>query len=81
MFLDESNFQVFQIGSTTVSPRSSDGFDPRWIIPTAKHAESVMVWQRFSGKMERAGLYFLPKDKKMNADAFAGTRIELLPHS
>ena len=35
LFSDESNFQVCKMGSTTVQcPRSSDRFDPRYIVPT-----------------------------------------------
>ena len=45
MFSDESNFQVFQMGSTIVKrPRSSNRFDPLYIGPTVKHV--VMVWGR-----------------------------------
>ena len=50
MFSDESNFQVFRMGSTTVQcPRSSDRFDPWYTVPTVKHPESIMLWGSFSG--------------------------------
>ena len=69
LFFDESNFQVFKMGSTTVwRPRSSDRFDLRYTIPTVKHPQSVMVWECFSGEKGRGGLHFLPKNKKMNAE-------------
>ena len=65
MFSDKSNLQVFKVGSTTVRrPRSSDCFDPRFAVLTVKHPQSVMVWGCFSGVK---GLYFLAKNKKMNA--------------
>ena len=71
MFSDESNFQVFKMGSTTVRrPRSSDHFDPRYTVPTVKHPQSVMVWGCFSGEKGRGGLHFLPKNKKMNAELY-----------
>ena len=57
------------MGSTTVRrPTSSDCFDPRYTVSTVKHPESVMLWGSFSGEKGRGGLYFLPKNKKMNAD-------------
>ena len=71
MFSDESNFQVFKMGSTTVwRPRSSDRFDPQYTVPTVKHSQSVMVWKCFSGEKGRGGLHFLPKNKKMNANLY-----------
>ena len=71
MFSDESKFQVFKMGSTTVPhPRSSGRFDPRYTVPTVKHPQSVMVWGYFSGEKGRRGLYFLPKNKKMNAEFY-----------
>ena len=71
MFSDESNFQVFRMGSTTVRhSRSSDCFDPRYTVPTVTHPESVMLGGSFSGEKGRGGLYFLPKNKKMNADLY-----------
>ena len=71
MFCDESNFQVFKMGSTTVRrPRSSDRFDHRFTIPIVKHPQSVVVWGCFSGEKGREGLYFLPQNKKMNAELY-----------
>ena len=71
MFSDESNFQVFRMGSPMVRrSRSFNRFDPRYTVPTVKHPDSVMVWGAFSGEISRAGLYFLPKSKKMNGDAY-----------
>ena len=71
MFSNKSNFQVFKMGSTTVwCPRSSDHFDPTYRVPTVKHSQSVMVWGCFSGEKGRGGLYFLPNNKKMNADLY-----------
>ena len=68
IFFDESNSQVFKMGSTTVRrPRSSDHFDPRYTVPTVKHRQLVMVWECFSGEKGRGGLYLIPKNKKMNA--------------
>ena len=65
MFSDEINFQVFRVGSPMVRrPHDSNRFDPRFTVPTIKHPDSIMVWGAFSGEMGRAGLYFLPKNKK-----------------
>ena len=59
------------MGYTTVRcPRSPDPFHPQHTVPTVKQVKYVVVWVRFSGKMGRAGLYFLPKNKSMNADAY-----------
>ena len=77
MFSDESNFQVFRMGSTTVPrPRTSDRFERRYTVPTVKHPESVILWGRFSGNKERGGLYFLPKNKKVNADLYVKVLVE-----
>ena len=71
MFSDESNFQVFKMRCTTVRcPISSDRADPRYTVPTVEHLQLVMVWGGFSGEKERGGLYFLPNNKKMNADLY-----------
>ena len=72
MFFNESNFQVFKMGYTTVQcPRSSDHFDSRYTVLTVvKHLQSAMVWGCFSGEKGRGGLYFLPNNKKMNADLY-----------
>ena len=68
IFFDESNFQVFKMGSTALRrPRSSDHFDPRYTVPTVKHQLLVMVWGCFSGEKGRGGLYLIPKNKKINA--------------
>ena len=71
MFSDESNFQVFRVGSPMVRRlHDSNRFDPRFTVPTVKHPDSIMVWGAFSAEMGRAGLYFLPKNKKMNSDQY-----------
>ena len=77
MFPNESNFQVFKMGSTTVRhPRSSDRFDPPHTVPTVKHPQSVMVCRCFSGEKGKGGLYFLPKNKKMNAKVYLQVLVE-----
>ena len=71
MFSDESDFQVFKMGSTTVRrPRSLGRFDPRYTVLTVKHPQSVMVWGCFSGEKGRRGLYSLLQNKKMNAELY-----------
>ena len=71
MFLDENNFQVFRVGSPLVRhPHAFNRFAPRFTVPTVKHPNLIMVWGTFSGEMGRAGLYFLPKNKKMNSDQY-----------
>ena len=37
---------------------------------SVKHLDSIMVWGAFSREMGRAGLYFLPKNKKMKSDQY-----------
>ena len=65
IFLSESNFQVFRVRSSIVRRlHASKRYDPRFIVPTVKHPDSIMVWGAFSGEMVKAGLYFLPKNKK-----------------
>ena len=71
IFSDNSNFQVFKMGSTTVwHPRSLDRFDPRYTVPTVKHPQSAMVRGCFSGEKGRGIQYFLPQNKKMNAELY-----------
>ena len=74
MFFDKSNFQVFKMGSTTVC-----SIQDHLITLTLdtqcqllKHSQSVivLVWGCFSGEKGREGLYFLPNNKKMNADLY-----------
>ena len=50
----------------------SDRYDPRFTIPTVKHAPSVMVWGGFSNR-GRAGLHFLPKGVTMNSVQYCQT--------
>ena len=70
-FSDESNFQGFRVGSPMVRrPRAFNRFDPRFTVPAVKHPVSIMEWRAFSGEMGRAGLYFWPKNKKMNSDQY-----------
>ena len=57
----------------------SNKFDPRFTVPTVKHPDSIMVWGAFSGEMGRAGLYFLPKNKKMNSDQYVKVLEEHMP--
>ncbi|MPC33188.1 hypothetical protein E2C01_026531 [Portunus trituberculatus] len=40
-----------------------DETQSRW----RKTPDTVMVWSAFSGKMERSGLYFLPKNVTMKS--------------
>ena len=59
------------MGSTTVwHSRLSDHFNPQYTVPTVKHSQSVMTWGCFSGEKGRGSLYFLPKNKKMNAELY-----------
>ena len=61
MFSDESNFQVFRMGSTTVRrPKSSDRLT---LGITVKHPESVMLWESFSGDKRRT---FFSSEKQKN---------------
>ena len=65
MFSNESNFQVFKMGSTTKRhPNLSGSFDPRYTVPTIKHLQPVMVWGMFFwGKRQERPVLSPPKQK------------------
>ncbi len=70
MFSDESMFRQFGNFNTTVRrPSGSSAYSPQYVVPTVKHAPSVMVWGAFSAKGQ-AGLFFLEKNTTMNADCY-----------
>ena len=55
-------------------PPVSNGFASKYTIKTVKHPDSVMLWGAYSGKMGKAGVYFVPKKCTMNSELY----IELL---
>ena len=83
MFSDESNFQVFRMGSTTVRcPRSSDCFDPWYMIPTVKHPKSC-GGEVFLVTKEGEDFTFFQQTKKQMplCEGFEGAFAQLLLHS
>ncbi|KAK4323716.1 hypothetical protein Pmani_005597 [Petrolisthes manimaculis] len=66
MFSDESTFRLVRMASKTVRrPSGVSRYDPKYIVKTVKHPDSVMVWGSFSGYKGSGGLYFLPKNVTM----------------
>ena len=65
MFSDESSFNVVRCKARKVRRPVGERFNPKFITPTVKHPESVMVWGCFSGVGGRGGLFFLPKKVTM----------------
>lgn len=71
LWSDESTFSIILKGRQRVRrPSSSSRFDPRFTQKTVKHSDSVMVWGCFSGAKGRGTLFFLPKNKTMNAEQY-----------
>lgn len=71
MFSDESTFKCIRSASNRVRrPEGSNRYDPKYTIKTVKHPDSVMMWGAYSGKMGRAGMYFLPKKCTMNGERY-----------
>lgn len=72
MFSDESNFKCMKGTLGRVRrPSGSNRCDPRY-TKTVKHSDYVMVWDAFSGRMGRDGLYFFPKNETMNGSKYIG---------
>ena len=68
MFSDESTFRQFGNYNITVwRPSGSSPYEPKYVVPTVKHAPSVMVWGAFSAQ-GRAGLAFL--NEPMNSERY-----------
>ena len=75
MFSDESMFKCIRSACNRVRcPPGSNRFASKYTIKTVKHPDSVMLLGAYSGKMGRAGVYFLPKKCTMNSERY----IELL---
>ncbi|XP_076811815.1 uncharacterized protein LOC143458825 [Clavelina lepadiformis] len=63
MFSDESTFRLVRgVPKMVRRPSTASRYDPKYTVKTMKHPGSVMVWGAFSGNMDRAGLYFLPRN-------------------
>jgi transposase len=71
MFSDESTFHLVNSKGTTVRrAKGISRYKQRYTIPTVKHSERVMVWDCFSRKKGRGGLYFLLKNPTMNGERY-----------
>ena len=65
MSLDESNFQVFRVGSPLVRrPHASSRFDPRFTVPTVSTRIQSWYGELFLGKW--AGLACISCQKQKN---------------
>ena len=75
MFSDESTFKCIRSSCNRVRhPPGSNRFASKYTFKTVKHPDFVMLWGTYSGKMGKAGVYFLPKKCTMNSERY----IELL---
>ena len=70
LFSDETIIKQFaNRGSAKVRRPPGKRYDPRYIIPTVKHSNSVMIWGSFS-MSGRGNLWFLPANTTMNASNY-----------
>ena len=51
-------------------PSSASRYEPKFTIKTMKCPGSAIVWGAFSGNLDRAGLYFLPKNVTMKESMY-----------
>ena len=71
MFSDESTFKCLRSACNRVRrPPGSNRFASKYTIKTVKHPDFVMLWGAYSGKMGKAGVYFLPKKCTMNSERY-----------
>jgi transposase len=69
IFSDESTFCLVNPRSVTVRRgKAMNQYKHKFVLKTVKHSESVMIWGCFRGKKGHGGLYFLPKNCKMNEE-------------
>lgn len=66
MWSDESSFQQYSSKKQYVRRPSGQRYGERFVVPTVKHSESVMVWGCFSWK-GRGTLEFLNKNERMTS--------------
>jgi len=66
MWSDESSFHQFGITKQFVRRPTGARYNERFIIPTVKHPESIMLWGCFSGT-GRGTLEFLSKGERMTS--------------
>ena len=72
MCSDESTFCTIRSRSKSIRrPMGSNRYDPKYIVKTVKHPDSVMVWGCFSAKGP-SDLFFLPKNLMMNQKVYLG---------
>ena len=69
MFSDETMISQFRSFSPFVRRPPNKRYNCRYIIPTVKHPETVMVWGAITAH-GRAGIWFCPKDTKVNASVY-----------
>ena len=66
LWSDESNVKLFEGTPKYVRRPVGQRFSSKYCSPTVKHASYWMVWGSFAAT-GRGNLYFLPKDRTMNA--------------
>ncbi|XP_066947049.1 uncharacterized protein [Macrobrachium rosenbergii] len=71
MFSDESTFRMVRSASNVVRrPKSVSRYHHQFTVKIVEHPQSVMVWGAFTGKLGRAGLYFLPKGETVKGTTY-----------
>ena len=71
MLGDESIFTLARgVSKIGRRPSTASRYDPKFMVKSVKHPESVMVWGAFSGNMGRAGFYFLPKNTTLRGSNY-----------
>ena len=71
MFCNESTSRLVLRGYKLVHGTSGvSRYDSRYIIKTAKHPKSVMMWGDFSWNKGRGVLYFFHKNLTMRGDSY-----------
>lgn len=78
MFSDECTVCQFQTHATTIRRPPNSRYNKRYVLPTVKHPESVMIWGSITAR-GRAGLWFLPPKTTMNAKIYLDLLKEKLP--
>lgn len=66
MFSDESSFKLWGNGATFVRRPVGERYNMKYILPTVKKYESIMIWGCF-GNRGRGRLFIVPKGVTINA--------------
>ena len=59
-------------------PNSASRYDSKFMVKTVKHPGSKMVWEAFSGNLDRAGLYYLFENVTMKRSNYINASKEHL---